>query len=599
MPEKIKKVQTPMFYRTLEIDRARASKENRTIEVSFSSEEPYERYFGTEILDHGPGMDLSFVNSGRAPLLKDHLRDGQTGIIEKAWIEGRRGRAVARFGSSEIAKQEFQDVLDGIRTNVSVGYQIKKMILEEETEDSEVYRVTEWKPLEVSIVSIPADETVGIGRERAAEKIYPTEIIYQNRSIKIMENENLTTSDTKEIFSIGRSFGFLNEASKWIEDGKSLEGFRTYAMERINAEREASDALNTVTVYRPLGLNQRELNQFSFLKIANAIGNPTDKKIQESAAFELEVSAAARKASDRSHHGSVTIPFEVLSHSNRPEFARDMQVGVDPQGGYLVPTTLLMGSFIEFLDAAMMTAVLGATIIRGLEGDVAFPSQTSRSTAYWVSEKDDITESQAALGQVALKPKTVGAFTDLTRRLMIQTGGGAEMIVKNDLATSLALAIDLAAIAGEGTPNRPQGILETEGIGTVTLTTADTPTFAEVVDMKKEVAIDNALVGSLGYLTNATIAGNMEKTNKETGYPIYILEDGKVAGKKCEVSNQVPAGKIIFGDWSSLLIGYWAGLDLNVDTSTLSKSGGTRIVTFQDIDVALRHPESFCVGAAA
>ena len=159
------KIKTGILHRTFEIDRA-ADREGRLVPLSFSSEEPVERWFGTEILDHSPGS----VRMGRLvdglPVLLNHQHDKQVAILQDATIgQDRKGRGNARFGKSSLATEVLGDIKDGIRKYVSVGYQIHSMRLEDETDDKKVYRAMDWEPMEVSIVSIPADTTVGINRE--------------------------------------------------------------------------------------------------------------------------------------------------------------------------------------------------------------------------------------------------------------------------------------------------------------------------------------------------------------------------------------------------------------------------------------------------
>ena len=151
--------------------------EARTVELSFSSEEPYERWWGTEILDHAESaVRLGRLNNGGA-LLMDHNGRDQVGVVERAWISGRKGRAVVRFGRSARAQEVFQDVIDGIRKLVSVGYRIVEMVLAQRDGDNATYRVTDWEPYEISLVSIPADTTVGVGREGEAAPFDPRSLL--------------------------------------------------------------------------------------------------------------------------------------------------------------------------------------------------------------------------------------------------------------------------------------------------------------------------------------------------------------------------------------------------------------------------------------
>ena len=124
-------IQTGMLYRSAEFERAAVDAERRTVRLSFSSEEPVERWFGYEILDHSPGsVDLSRIKAGGA-LLVDHDTGDQVGVVEEASVGAdRKGRATVRFGTSARANEIFQDVKDGIRRLVSVGYRVSKLVTE-------------------------------------------------------------------------------------------------------------------------------------------------------------------------------------------------------------------------------------------------------------------------------------------------------------------------------------------------------------------------------------------------------------------------------------------------------------------------------------
>ena len=151
--------------RALLVERAAVDVEARTATLAFASETPYERYWGIEILDcTATSMRTGRLRSG-ANLLCDHDGTDVVGVIESVEIgPDRVGRAVVRFGKSARAEEVWQDVVDGIRRNVSVGYMIHKAQLVESADGVETYRVTDWEPFEVSLVSIPADASVGVGR---------------------------------------------------------------------------------------------------------------------------------------------------------------------------------------------------------------------------------------------------------------------------------------------------------------------------------------------------------------------------------------------------------------------------------------------------
>jgi HK97 family phage major capsid protein len=206
-----------------------------------------------------------------------------------------------------------------------------------------------------------------------------------------------------------------------------------------------------------------------------------------------------------------------------------------------------------------------------------------------------------------MSPKTLGAYVDISRRLMLQSSLDIENLVRNDLATSIAVAMDGAAVAGSGS-NKPTGVLNTSGIGSVTLgTNGGAPTWAMVTNLVREVDIDNALTGAAAFLTNGQVKAKLSNTSKQTsgveGNFILGPDVNNLYGYPIVVSQQMPSNlskgsgsnlsAMIFGVWSELLIGQWSGIDILVDQYTGSNAGTVRVVAFHDCDFAVRHPESF------
>ena len=155
-------LKTGTLNRHFNFERDQVDEETRTVTLSFSSEAPVERFFGTEVLSHSPeAVDLTRLNA-RAALLANHDLNDQIGVIESAKIENGRGIATVRFSKSERGELFYQDLLDGIRSGVSVGYVIEEM----EEKSERVFEATRWSPHEISMVSTPADFSVGVSKIR-------------------------------------------------------------------------------------------------------------------------------------------------------------------------------------------------------------------------------------------------------------------------------------------------------------------------------------------------------------------------------------------------------------------------------------------------
>lgn len=162
----MKTIKIERQYRNLNIKSGDINEDERTVDLSFSSEEPVRRWFGSEILDHkSKSVDLSRLNNGAA-VLEDH-RGGQVGVVEAANIKEKRGLAKLRFSKNGRGAEIFEDIVDGIRRNISFGYEVRNLTLVEENEGEEpIYRSMDWMPFEISVVGVPADQTIGIGRSK-------------------------------------------------------------------------------------------------------------------------------------------------------------------------------------------------------------------------------------------------------------------------------------------------------------------------------------------------------------------------------------------------------------------------------------------------
>lgn len=183
----MKKVQLKIQNRNLDIDSGNIDEDNRTVELSFSSEEPVDRYFGTEILDHNPdSVDLSRLNNGAA-VLEDH-EGGQIGVVEGAKIEKGIGMAKLKFSKVGKGAEVFTDIVDGIRKNISFGYQINDLTREkEDLNDNPTYRSFDWTPYEISVVGTPADTTIGIGRNKDLENEIEVEDNFRELESKVTQ----------------------------------------------------------------------------------------------------------------------------------------------------------------------------------------------------------------------------------------------------------------------------------------------------------------------------------------------------------------------------------------------------------------------------
>ena len=386
-----------------------------------------------EVLGHSAGdINMEFIASGRAPLLLDHDMTKQIGVIEEFKLDetAKRTIAVVRFGKSALAREVFEDVKDGIRMNISVGYRIDK--LERYEKDNETYYKAQWTPMEVSSVSVPADQSrlVGVGRSKDKQN--------NNIEVKLMENEkkqdiNLeevraqTVEDakaefkrnSKEIIDLAARHNKRDLADKAIADGISVEEFRGVLLENIS---------NNTPLETPsdIGMTKEEVREFSLVKAIRAMANPTDRRAQEDAKFEFECSAEAARQYGKDAQG-IMLPADVL----RTWAKRDINTSDDST---LIAEDYRGGDFIDVLRNSSSVLAAGATTLQGLQGNIVIPKKTAAASAGWIAtEGSAASESEMTSGSVTMTPKVVGAFTDATRLLLQQSSLDIENLIRDDL----------------------------------------------------------------------------------------------------------------------------------------------------------------------
>jgi HK97 family phage major capsid protein len=552
--------------------------ESRKRALTFSSEYPYERWFGIEILDHKPSsIRMDFITSGRAPLLIGHDQRLVVGVIEKASVDTKQkvGRADTRFGRSALAEEKLQDVDDGILVNTSAGYRVHELVLEKMSDEGDTYRVTDWEPLEVSLVGIPADPTVGVGRSVVTETPEPdatalteavkqgfatvTDVIAQTASgaevpeVRIsitaaaaaIPKESTVDKDDKAAAGASadtkltasqvekeRRLAIANlcKANKidsrlehqWIQDGVRFEDTRdaSGALLEKGIGTLILDVMEERGKARPaiaseLGLTRKETESFSLFRVIRYLKDKADPAIRNAAAFELDCSKNLAQKLGRAGTSNVLIPAEVLTRSMSPEvMQRAMSVVPGAAGGYLVNTTNM--GFIDILRNRSVARAMGARVLSGLEGNVTFGRQTGKPAVTWQGgEGVSTTAADQTLGQLSMTPKTAIVITDVSEQLLRQSNPSAEQFVMADLAADIAIdGVDASSINGTGGA-QPLGIKNTTGI--TTGQDASTITYAKLGAFVTVPGALNAIRGNPGFVTNITGASVLAQRQRFSG----------------------------------------------------------------------------------
>jgi HK97 family phage major capsid protein len=637
LPKKVRSAIGERFERlvSIEIEVGNETEdEEDSLEFSFSSEAPVERWFGKEILSHEEGCaDLSRISDGVAPYLFNHNRDVVLGRVDMAWMDNKRGRCKVRW--SPITKMEGTEewkrrieIESGTVRGVSFAYEIGDL----KALPDDTYMVTKWPVLEISSVTIPADQTVGQGRslqeethapepeeihsipeESARSGSEPPTDIPMSQPAPPIEVQGPTADEARAserqrveaLISAGDRLEVPELARKLIAEGVSLEA----AYPQL---QEASPKLRKVEVagvdHRAddahIGLSEKEKGQYSFLKVARYLAlRHEDPTVAREAAFELECSRAAEAKHARSSSG-VLIPMDVLMQ-------RSQVVDTLSAGGALV-AAVRPESFIDLVRNRSAFLQSGVRMLSGLQGNVEIGKQTGASTYYFVGENTNVTNSGLSFGIVNMTPKTIGTRVPISRRMLIQSSPDIENLVRNDMASQVALGMDYSIGYGSGVLGQPLGIINTTGIGSVTLGggvtvtfpsnlgggTGDSGDWADYVGLETAISAQNLDVANMRYIMNSSMRGGLKTqlVASAAGSEFIYGRDNQINGYPVTMSNQMVQNDVLFGDFSQCLVGMWSGLDVTMDPYSQSASGQVILTALQDFDVAVRYAQAFALG---
>jgi HK97 family phage major capsid protein len=543
------------------------------------------------------------------PLLFNHNWDDPIGMIDGGSVAGNRMMVDAHLFSTQRAA-EIQSMLDGGLRNVSIGYQIHEV--EPNKKDGSM-RVVDWEPLEVSIVTVPADTSVGFGRnsdsdarivrvrevQPAAQAAHKEDTMSEQvgsaaagakaADVQITEDFDVAKAAEARSSTI-RKLAASNEihdeptVMHWIRSGKSWDAIADDILKVKEARSKASPAV--------LGLTSAETKRFSIVRAINAVINRDWTK----AGFEAEASrAAAQRMGQVLNEHSFLVPVEVLT--------REMIVGSATSGGYLVGTDIQPQSFIDLLRNSSVVMRLGARTLGGLVGSVTIPTQAAAGSVAWLGESGTATESNLTVGQKTLAPKTVGGYQQYSRQLMLQSSMDVESLINSDLAKQVALAVDTAALAGTSTNStQPLGIRYTSGLGTANPASGTAVVFADFVKHQSTVAAANALFDSFSYVCHPTIAGLLMAkpvfTYGDSGIWSGSLLDGQIAGRRAMSSVQITSGTMLGGDFTQVVIGEWGPAPVSIEVNPYAnfQAGIVGIRAMYSCDVLVRYGAAFAIG---
>jgi HK97 family phage major capsid protein len=617
-------------------------------DVSLSSEEPVDRWWGREILLHGKeNINLERTKDG-LPLLASHnSRSLPIGRMYDFRVDDGKLRAGLRFSKIQ-AGRDAKTLVDEGHREMSIGYSIDEYeVTPGKADEPSVFRATRWTPMEGSIVAVPADHTIGVGRNSTGVK-YPVHVRNLPKAgstgVTTMPDDNAPPAragaDSKvaaEIVRRAALHGCSDQVADWLDRGLTLEQVN----EEILAKRATAPSKQPAA--EQLELSEKERKEYSYARAIIAGAEARDGRAKN--CFELEISQDLEKSMPMQYkrNGGIFVPTTLRGGKFKQELHMSASADLQRQLDLLTRVgiidsvttnaiketvfTVYGGELIEMLRNTAMVVAMGARVLTGLDSPVGFPRQTGDVSANWVAENPgaDVTASNVTTDIVTLAPKTLQATTAYTRQLLVQSSIDVEAMVRGSIAAAHGLAWDKAALHGTGSNNQPTGIYNTANVLTVDFSDANFSNtgqliaYTGVVEMETQVAAANALLSALGYLTTPNVAGRAKRTLEFAGAAIAQgmrlwngkILDGEMNGYTARATNQVskllgtngvasPAGTyhgLTFGNWADLLVGQFGGaLELIVDPYAQKKRGIIEVTSFQMCDIALRHPVSFCIG---
>jgi HK97 family phage major capsid protein/HK97 family phage prohead protease len=583
--------------------------EPQRISFSLSSETPVERFYGNEILIHSKdAVRLDRLTRNAMPLLFNHNPDDVIGMVDTGSVRDKKLFVDAHLFDTERAREVGAMLAGGLR-NVSVGYRIHDA--EEDRKTNEV-RVTDWEPYEASIVSIPADQSVGFGRVAAPE----FEVSFRNTANPAATNggtkvsnvdtasagvsadqiETRTFTDAVELEKARKEAivklckaNRLDESYErlWVESGANLNKVAD-DMLRIIAERGRANPESEAR----LDLSKADTRKYSLLRALRAVVN----KDWKDAGLELECNKEISKRLNRlpKTESSFFVPLDVMMRDLPQTGRRNMDAAGTSGSNYLVSTDNQPSSFIDLLRASSVSLKMGVTRLSGLRGNVTIPKLTAGNTGYWLADETTaITESQPTIGQLSLSPKNVAALTELSHQLLQQSSPDAESLVLASIARDIGLAVDVGVLRGSGSAGQPTGIVTTGSIGAFTGTSLAASGFLNAV---ADVGTANALeLGGVGFVTTPAVAALLmdrpNVTSATDGTPLWQgrMEEGTIRGYRAVASTQMSSATALFGAWPSVVLAEWGVLELVINPFSDFTRGLTAVRGWYTCDVGVRY----------
>jgi len=551
---------------------------DNVVEASLSSEYPVERVRGKEILLHNE----SAVDLSRAPLplLASHdTRDLPVGIVENIKIEGGKLRGSLRFGESQKAREALADVKAGILRSISIGYLVQKT---ERGGDS--YKVTRWQPYEASLVSVPADPSVGVGRSFNPNHSLEGKTMDRN---DIMQAQKRAMEELETLATSGSDAEAMAAKRAELAD---LDA-RLAVLDDLAKRRGPTDKVPGIA--GPAAAPAIREGEVRVLAPGDKLADVASRSLPEGIrADELSLGRAIRAL--------------VLNDWSQAKAERAVMVeGTSGLGGILVPEPMSA----SVLDLARNKAVVmqaGASTIPMTSSTLKLCKTTQDVTAYWRAEGTAITASDMAFESMTMTAKVLAALVTVSVELL-EDAGNVQGLIEASIAQALALELDRVALFGSGTSPEPLGLYGTSGVQTVDMGAtagAAFTNFDPFINAQGKLLNVNAVPGAIVYAPRTATALALLKDT--TNQPL-VAPAGYASATKL-TSNQIPvnqthgtasnASVAFTGEWNNLLVGMRTGLTLEASRVAGADAFSKMLVAIRcylRADIAVARPNHFAM----
>ncbi len=454
-------------FRSFEIDQRAINDTDRTIEICFATETPAERSFGVEVLDcHPDSVRLDRLNN-KGALLFEHDATKQIGahVPGTARIDGdKKGRALVKFSRSQLGEQEWQDVRDGIRSLVSVGYLVHRYKVEGEGKDK-VYRAMDWEPLENSIVSIPVDTACGVGRSITdaisdADELTTPQITNAQERAKESPQQNKMNEQEQKAKEAADQRAKETEAAK-VEARKSeqsrirdIRAVETkFAKYVPNLSEEAQKAIDNDT--DSADFQRSVMTKFNPEVVATSSNGADVQRVQvvneqpQTLGDTLTKSASYKSFAKRENGG---FKVDLPGYNVRATLASTGLTSIDKQAG-----VVMLGQQRVTVADLLAQGTTDATVVRYIR-ETSF---TNASTT--VAEGALKPEATFAVGEVDAPVRKIAVVAKITDE-MLQDYQQIRSYVDNRLPFMVQTTEEAQLLNGNGAGSNLTGILQTAGI---------------------------------------------------------------------------------------------------------------------------------------